>query len=157
LESLPGAATILSEENANIVFRLEGEFGFLHQREAAKEIWLREFGKGNISPGICLISGDETLIANLHPAIKGVRDAQTRGACIVSFNANAFTSFGKESGANAPVSATAICTLCRSPARRTRQPFSGPSRRLTTRLPKQRGSSGYLPRTDHAMRARMRI
>jgi CRISPR-associated protein Csd1 len=37
-----------------------------------------------------------------------VRDAQSRGACIVSFNANAFTSFGKVNGANAPVAANKV-------------------------------------------------
>jgi CRISPR-associated protein Csd1 len=108
LEHLRGTATILEEDNANIVFRLDGERGFVHEREAAKRIWDGEFGKDNAAPGTCLLSGEETLIANLHPVIKGVRNAQTRGACIVSFNANAFTSFGKESGANAPVAAEKV-------------------------------------------------
>ena len=43
-------------------------------------------------------------LARLHPSIKGVRDAQSSGAAIVSFNLDAFTSFGKEQGLNAPVS-----------------------------------------------------
>ena len=38
------------------------------------------------------------------PKIKGVRGAQTAGAAIISFNDDAFTSFGKEQGSNAPVS-----------------------------------------------------
>ena len=108
LDTLPGAESILGEENANIIFRLDSDIPFLHAQEAAKEIWSRNFGKDNVSPGVCLVSGDHTLIANIHPVIKGVRDAQTRGACIVSFNANAFTSFGKEGGANAPVEANRV-------------------------------------------------
>lgn len=39
----------------------------------------------------------------LHPAIKGVTGAQSSGASIVSFNADAFCSYGHEQGGNAPV------------------------------------------------------
>ena len=53
--------------------------------------------------GICLITGDERGISRLHPAIKGVWGAQTSGANIVSFNLDAFKSWCKEQGANAPV------------------------------------------------------
>ena len=42
-------------------------------------------------------------ISRLHPAIKGVWGAQTSGANIVSFNLDAFKSWCKEQGANAPV------------------------------------------------------
>src|SRR5262249_20627173 len=38
------------------------------------------------------------------PSIGGVRGAQSSGAAIVSFNQEAFCSYGKEQGANAPVS-----------------------------------------------------
>jgi CRISPR-associated protein Csd1 len=51
----------------------------------------------------CLISGTEDVIERLHPAIKGVWGAQTSGANIVSFNLDAFNSWGKTKGANAPV------------------------------------------------------
>jgi CRISPR-associated protein Csd1 len=56
--------------------------------------------------GICLISGETGPIERLHSAIKGVWGAQTAGANIVSFNADAYCSFGKNGlqGANAPVS-----------------------------------------------------
>lgn len=40
----------------------------------------------------------------MHPAVKGVSGAQSSGASIVSFNRDAFKSFGKHQGANAPVS-----------------------------------------------------
>ena len=43
----------------------------------------------------------------MHPAIKGVWGAQTSGASIVSFNLDAFTSYGHEQGENAPVSEAA--------------------------------------------------
>ena len=52
----------------------------------------------------CLITGQETVPELVHPAIKNVRDAQSSGAALVSFNAPAFCSYGKEQNANAPVS-----------------------------------------------------
>lgn len=53
--------------------------------------------------GICLVTGEQAPIERLHAAIKGVWGAQTSGANIVSFNQDAFASFGKWQGANAPV------------------------------------------------------
>lgn len=55
--------------------------------------------------GWCLVEGRRGAVARLHPAIKGIRDAQTSGANIVSFNARAFESYGKSErqGENAPV------------------------------------------------------
>ena len=41
------------------------------------------------------------------PSIKGVWGAQSSGASIVSFNLDAFTSYGHEQGDNAPVSEAA--------------------------------------------------
>ena len=55
----------------------------------------------------CLVTGERGPIARLHPAIKGVWGAQTSGASIVSFNLDAFTSYGHEQGDNAPVSEAA--------------------------------------------------
>ena len=51
----------------------------------------------------CLVSGELDDIANIHPAIKGVFNAKSTGANIVSFNFPAACSFGKEQGFNAPV------------------------------------------------------
>ena len=52
----------------------------------------------------CLVTGEDTVPANLHPAIKNVWGAQSAGANIVSFNLDAFCSYGHKSGDNAPVS-----------------------------------------------------
>lgn len=52
----------------------------------------------------CLITGQKTIPELVHPAIKNVRDAQSSGAALVSFNAPSFCSYGKEQNANAPVS-----------------------------------------------------
>lgn len=53
--------------------------------------------------GICLVTGKEALISRIHKTIKGVPGAQSSGAALVSFNAPAFESYGKEQSYNAPV------------------------------------------------------
>jgi len=52
----------------------------------------------------CLVTGKTTGIARLHPSIKGVTGAQSSGASLVSFNLDAFTSYGKTQSFNAPIS-----------------------------------------------------
>jgi CRISPR-associated protein Csd1 len=89
---------------ANVVFRLLGEQGYLHDRPAAREIWLRHLQGKAAKTGLCLVSGKDARIALTHPTLGGVRGAQSSGSAIVSFNQEAFTSYGKEQGANAPVS-----------------------------------------------------
>lgn len=53
--------------------------------------------------GICLVTGQRTEISRIHKTIKGVPGAQSSGAALVSFNAPAFESYGKEQSYNAPV------------------------------------------------------
>lgn len=88
--------------DANILFRLEGERGFIHERPAARA--LVEAGtKGTKAEGVfCLVTGELAPLARLHPSIKGVEGAQSSGAALVSFNLDAFTSLGNMQGANAP-------------------------------------------------------
>ena len=52
---------------------------------------------------LCLVSGGQDVPETLHPAIKGVRDTNTTGGNIVSFNFDAANSFGKTQGGNAVV------------------------------------------------------
>ncbi len=91
----------------NMAFTLDGESGFLHDRPAARRIWERQVADGAGGESLCLMTGQRQPIARLHPAIKGVMGAQSSGASIVSFNNDAFTSYGKEQGLNAPVSEAA--------------------------------------------------
>ncbi|MDF1586923.1 type I-C CRISPR-associated protein Cas8c/Csd1 [Marinimicrococcus flavescens] len=93
--------------DTNLVFRLDGDSGFLHERAAAREAWLAASGDAEAAVSACLITGRSGPIARLHPAIKGVMGAQSSGASLVSFNQEAFASHGKEQGANAPVSEAA--------------------------------------------------
>ena len=57
--------------------------------------------------GICLISGEKSSIARIHPMLKNVIGAQSSGAAIVSFNNPSFTSFNKKQNFNAPISESA--------------------------------------------------
>ena len=90
--------------DANIVFSLEKPTALIHKREAAQSLWAGCLKSDEALEGLCLISGDTAPIARLHPAIKGVFGGQSSGGSIISFNKEAFVSFGKEQGANAPVS-----------------------------------------------------
>ncbi|MCB1897008.1 MAG: type I-C CRISPR-associated protein Cas8c/Csd1 [Zoogloeaceae bacterium] len=96
--------------DANIVFRLDGEQAYLHERPAARAIRTRLLGTGaevddaEGATSVCLVRGECLPIARLHPAVKGVNGAQSSGASIVSFNLDAFSSYGKNQGENAPVS-----------------------------------------------------
>lgn len=53
--------------------------------------------------GFCMVTGKKAHIAALHPTIKNVYGAQAMGTSLVSFNAPAFCSYGKEQGRNASV------------------------------------------------------
>lgn len=90
--------------DANIAFSLEKPTALIHKREAEQTLWVGCLKSDEALEGLCLISGDTALIARLHPAIKGVFGGQSSGGSIISFNKEAFASFGKEQGANAPVS-----------------------------------------------------
>ncbi|MCD8054580.1 MAG: type I-C CRISPR-associated protein Cas8c/Csd1 [Lachnospiraceae bacterium] len=52
---------------------------------------------------ICMVTGKKTKAAILHPVIKGIYGAQAMGTSLVSYNAPAFCSYGKEQGKNASV------------------------------------------------------
>jgi len=88
----------------NLVFQLEGERQFLHERKALRDAWVKHLAEAeDEESGLCLVTGEEAPIAKLHPSVKGVRGAQTSGASVVSFNQDAFISYGKEQSLNAPV------------------------------------------------------
>lgn len=98
---LPHALDML---DANVVFRLDGELEYIHDRMVGRQIWQDHLAAQGEADALCLVTGEHAPVGRLHPKIKGVRGAQTSGASIVSFNLDAFESFGKKQGANAPVS-----------------------------------------------------
>ncbi len=94
-------------KDENIAFTLENERREnirIHDRAAAQTLWHRLSAEGDKREAACLVTGTRGPVARLHPAIKGVRDAQSSGASIISFNLDAFSSYGHEQGNNAPVS-----------------------------------------------------
>jgi CRISPR-associated protein Csd1 len=94
----------------NVVFSLESERRKqirIHDRPAARALWARLCSEAEKSQAACLVTGEHSAIARLHPAIKGVWGAQSSGASIVSFNLDAFASYGHEQGDNASVSEAA--------------------------------------------------
>lgn len=104
LANLPSSYDWQEIVGANLVFRLAKERGFIHDRPALRSAWMKyKTASPEAKCGICLVTGEKTAIAPLHAKIKGVRDAQSTGAAIVSFNLDAFRSYGKEQNYNAPI------------------------------------------------------
>jgi CRISPR-associated protein Csd1 len=91
-------------KDQNVVFALESDRLakiMIHDRPAARERWAHLFAAGNRKQAICLITGERSSLARIHPAIKGVnKDADS----IVSFNKPSFESYGQSQGENAPIS-----------------------------------------------------
>lgn len=87
--------------NPNVSFQLQGDNQLICQRQAVIDT-LREI-KPEESLSLCLVTGEMDEPERLHSSIKGVLGAQSSGANIVSFNRDAFNSFGKSQGLNAPV------------------------------------------------------
>ena len=92
--------TELASTNPFISFRVAGETDLLCQIEAPPSLANLETGP----IGRCLVSGERAPIARLHPAIKNVRGGNTSGTTLVGFNWDAFKSYGRDQGDNAPVS-----------------------------------------------------
>lgn len=110
--------------NANFVFAYDYADG---RREVTedflfREAWQRYYQSEGEETTImqCLITGEQAPLEKTHPFIKGVDGSQSSGASLVSFNGEAFGSYGHKQGENAPVSkyaafayTTALNTLLR--------------------------------------------
>ena len=104
-ERFPAFADIQAG-NPVLSFRLSGDIGLICQRRAVIDAVTSE---SDAAPnGVCMVLGQPAAIERLHPAIKGVWGAQTSGANIVSFNLDAFNSYGKLQGTNAPLGKAAV-------------------------------------------------
>ncbi len=101
----------IAESNPVLSLRLKDDTDLICQRPAVIAAYSADIAAldaDSAGPSsVCLITGESTEPTRLHSAVKGVWGAQTSGANIVSFNLDAFRSFGKEQGANAPVSTSA--------------------------------------------------
>lgn len=101
LEALGASWDELKKTGANVSFQLAGQIGLIVEQPNVQAAIAG--GIGGDEPFLCLVTGEKDSTERLHTAIKGVWGAQSSGANIVSFNLDAFRSFGKEQGANAPV------------------------------------------------------
>ena len=89
----------------NLIFMVGGG-DFAQDVPELRRAW--EDYRASLDPGKrmqCLVTGKDAPVAVLHGKIKGVSGAQTAGANLVSFNANAYESYGRDGGQglNAPV------------------------------------------------------
>lgn len=91
-------------KGVNLIFCYDGKP--VTEVEAIQDAWQKHFDKPNpFAPkGHCLITGEIAPIAPIHPMIKGVKNAQSTGAALSSFNCPSFCSYGHEQNFNAPVS-----------------------------------------------------
>ncbi len=90
---------------ANLVFDYQN--CFVHQYPEIQALWNNAYAASAEGEKLrCLVTGTYGPVARLHPSIKGVAGGQPTGTSIVTFNAAAFESFGRDGGQgyNAPVS-----------------------------------------------------
>ena len=87
------------------VFQIIGETRFVHEDPVVESWWIGQQTKGkdeDIPMGQCLVTGTVGAVARLQYKIKKI-GAQGE-AQLVSFNAQAYESYGKEQSFNAPIS-----------------------------------------------------
>jgi CRISPR-associated protein Csd1 len=108
----PGRATdypVLAEIKTGFgVFQILGDTSYVHEDPKVRDWWERHSVDGEPGElGQCLLTGAIAPIARLHtPKIKGVSGGKAE-ALLVSFNEDAYESYGKDQSHNAPVSETA--------------------------------------------------
>lgn len=105
-EKFPERLAEFTENNPVLSFRLAGDANLIVERPAVRDsvnFEADDSASTASTSGFCLVNGRSDEIERLHSSIKGVWGAQSSGANIVSFNLDAFNSFGKVQGSNAPV------------------------------------------------------
>ena len=103
--SHPALSACLEEvlSGGNLVFRFNG--AYVHADPLVRQAWDDHYQSAEDGPQmVCLVTGKRGPVENIHPSIKNVQGAQSSGAALVSFNAPAFCSYGKEQNYNAPTS-----------------------------------------------------
>lgn len=96
----PYLDTIL--KGGNLVFMFDGKF--VHEDTAIRKAWEKHKGASDSELIQCLVTGETSPLARLHPSLKGIRDANPTGATLVGFNARAYESYNRAQGMNSPVS-----------------------------------------------------
>ena len=99
---------VLAGEWENLISGCNLTFAYGDQypgdNEALARAWESHYGQDAEGEKLrCLITGEPAVPEKTHPAIKRLYGAQSSGAALVSFNAPAFCSYGREQNENAPV------------------------------------------------------
>lgn len=91
----------------NVVYQIDGVPGYVHQSQGIVDLWNEENSIEDASAiwGQCLVSGEHCIVAKTHDiGISGI--GEKANAALVSFNCDAFESYGKKQSYNAPVGKT---------------------------------------------------
>ncbi len=116
LRTASGGEVRLGPES--FTFRVNSEL--LVENEPLRQFWrdrhageVRE-ARGGFATGLCLVSGrtGQPLAPTHNPKIQGVPNTQSFGAAIVSFDKDAFASYGFDQSLNAPTSEEAATAYC---------------------------------------------
>lgn len=87
---------------ANLVFLYRRSY--VQDDPLIRQAWQDYYGAAGEGPEmVCLVTGQKCPAEAVHPSVKGLAGAQSSGAALVSFNATAFCSYGREQNLNAPV------------------------------------------------------
>lgn len=99
---LPDGCMDELRKGANLTFLYQNRFpGEFPELCAA---WDAHYGGEKIGETfVDVVTGEVVVPEETHPSIKNVQDAQPSGAALVSFNAEAFESFGRKQNLNAPM------------------------------------------------------
>lgn len=86
----------------NLVFWYRGTY--VQEDPLIRQAWQDYYSAVGDGPEmVCLVTGQKGPAETVHPSVKGLAGAQSSGAALVSFNAPAFCSYGREQNLNAPV------------------------------------------------------
>ena len=116
LRTASGSEVRLGPEN--FTFRVNGEL--LVENEAIRQFWREQHAvevrdaRAGFPKGLCLISGrsEQPITPTHNPKIQGVPNTDSFGAALVSFDKDAFRSYGFEKSLNAPTSEEAATAYC---------------------------------------------
>ena len=132
----PDVGQEIQKGRGNITFKLIGDDRFIFEKPSVKDIISTAADtKDRLACSVCLVTGNNSSpIVDCHRVIKGLYGAK-KDPNLVSFNEEAFCSFGKLKSYNAPVSKKAVDAYTESLSRlmrsnqkirlETQQRFSG--------------------------------
>ncbi len=108
LEPLPGWSEAKKNPRATVTFQLAGTSDIVVKEPEVHQRLLNAPLTGVGELRRCMLSGQIVPIAATHAPKITIKGGHTAGSTLVSYNANAFKSFKKSQGANAPIDAEIV-------------------------------------------------